>query len=85
MCTTLSVAIIQQNNIYLGHVGDSRIYRLRDGVLKQLTKDHSAVQEAIDKGMLLKQDALSHPDRSVRSVPKERHCGQEHKGTTGQT
>ncbi len=47
------------------NVGDSRVYRLSDGVLEQVTVDHSVVQELIDSGRLRPQDAEAHPDRHV--------------------
>jgi protein phosphatase len=45
----------------VGHVGDSRLYRLRAGSLEQLTHDHTAVQELIDQGQLTKDEARRHP------------------------
>ncbi len=52
-------------NFFLGHVGDSRTYLLRQGILKQLTKDHSLVQEQIDQGLLTKEEAKRHNLRHV--------------------
>ena len=49
----------------LGHVGDSRTYLYRDGTLKQLTKDHSIVQDQIDRGLLKPEDARTHSLRNV--------------------
>jgi serine/threonine protein phosphatase PrpC len=49
----------------LGHVGDSRTYRIRDGVLKQLTKDHSLVQNQIDQGLLSPEQARDHSLRNI--------------------
>jgi serine/threonine protein phosphatase PrpC len=46
-------------------VGDSRVYRLRDGELKQLTQDHSQVEELIGQGLLLREDAEQHPAANV--------------------
>ena len=51
MLTTLVAAIFRENRIFYAHVGDSRLYRLRNGVLRQLTRDHSLVQQLIDDGM----------------------------------
>jgi serine/threonine protein phosphatase PrpC len=52
MGTTLVVGIFQDDTLVLGHVGDSRCYRLRGGVLQQITKDHSLLQEQVDAGLL---------------------------------
>ncbi len=52
-------------DIAIGHVGDSRAYRLRDGVLEQLTPDHSLVGELYRSGRLSKEETENHPHRSV--------------------
>jgi protein phosphatase len=49
----------------IGHMGDSRTYRFRDGVLKQLTKDHSLVQDQIDQGLITEEQARNHSMRNV--------------------
>jgi protein phosphatase len=49
----------------IGQVGDSRVYLLRDGALKQLTKDHSYVQEQVDAGLLTPEQARYHPYSNV--------------------
>ena len=51
MGTTLVLALFREDNVYFGHVGDSRLYRLRDGDLRQLTRDHSLIQELLDNGL----------------------------------
>lgn len=51
MGTTLVTAMFRDDRIYYAHVGDSRLYRLRDGRLRQLTRDHSLVQHLIDEGL----------------------------------
>ncbi len=56
---------------YLGHLGDSRIYRYRDGVLEQLTDDHSLVNEQMRQGILTPEEAARSPYRNVIS----RACG----------
>ena len=50
MGTTLEVCLIYNNKAYIGHIGDSRIYRMRKGVIRRLTKDHSYVQQLIEDG-----------------------------------
>ena len=57
MGTTLVVALWHDNQISVGHVGDSRLYRLRGGKLEQVTRDHSLLQEQIDSGMITKEQA----------------------------
>ena len=57
MGTTLVVAVFRGARLLLGHVGDSRAYRLRDGRLAQITRDHSLLQEQIDAGLITAQQA----------------------------
>lgn len=65
MGTTLIAAIINSNNLVLGNVGDSRAYVFREGILHQLTKDNSYVQELIEKGIINPEDAKLHPQKNV--------------------
>jgi PPM family protein phosphatase len=67
MGTTMTVALVDegQGRITIGHVGDSRAYRLRDGELDQLTEDHSLVQELLRSGKLSPEEAGTHPQRAV--------------------
>ena len=66
MGTTMTVALLQQDgSVAIGHVGDSRAYRLRDGSLEQLTDDHSLVAELVRRGELSPEEAAVHPQRSV--------------------
>lgn len=65
MGTTVSLIILAGARYLIGHVGDSRIYLLRDGALKQLTKDHSYVQEQVDAGLLTPEQARYHPYSNV--------------------
>ena len=57
MGTTLVAAVFFQNRISIGHIGDSRLYRLRADKFEQLTHDHSLLQEQIDSGMLTQEQA----------------------------
>jgi PPM family protein phosphatase len=57
MGTTLVVAFWHDNQITVGHIGDSRLYRLRAETLEPLTRDHSLLQEQIDSGMITKEQA----------------------------
>lgn len=52
MGTTLVVGVFRNDKLLLGHIGDSRCYRLRNGQLQQITKDHSLLQEQIDAGLI---------------------------------
>ncbi len=66
MGTTMTVAMLDDDgSVVIGHVGDSRAYRLRDGELEQLTNDHSLVGELVRRGELTLQEAAVHPQRSV--------------------
>jgi len=66
MGTTMTVAVTgPDGNVSIGHVGDSRAYRIREGGLEQLTKDHSLVGELMRSGKLSPEEAESHPQRSV--------------------
>src|SRR4051794_28443301 len=67
MGTTLTAAIVsaEREEVAIGHVGDSRAYRLRGGRLEQLTRDHSLVEEMRRKGQLTDAQAQDHPQRSI--------------------
>jgi PPM family protein phosphatase len=65
MGTTLTAAKVTGDEVSLGHVGDSRAYRMRDGELEQLTKDHSLVAELERSGQITAEAAEHHPQRSI--------------------
>jgi protein phosphatase len=67
MGTTITAAIVdsESEEVAIGHVGDSRAYRLRGGKLEQLTRDHSLVEEMRRKGQLTDEQAEDHPQRSI--------------------
>ena len=65
MGTTLTAAKVTGDEVSLGHVGDSRAYRLRDGELEQLTRDHSLVAELERSGQITPEAAEHHPQRSI--------------------
>lgn len=65
MGTTVVASIIFDNVVYIAHAGDSRAYILRDGELKQLTRDHSIVQSMIEDGKLTPDEARFHPRKNV--------------------
>ena len=65
MGTTVTAAYVGERTVTVAHVGDSRCYLLRDGELRRITKDHSLVQELIDREKLTEEQAETHPQRSV--------------------
>jgi PPM family protein phosphatase len=65
MGTTMTVALLEDGRVRIGHVGDSRAYLIREGELSQLTDDHSLVGELVRSGKLTPEDAETHPQRSV--------------------
>jgi protein phosphatase len=65
MGTTITAALVEGTRVTFGHVGDSRAYLVRDGVIEQLTEDHSLVNELMKSGKLSPEEAETHPQRSV--------------------
>jgi PPM family protein phosphatase len=65
MGTTVTAALVEGSRIVIGHVGDSRAYRLRGGRLEQLTDDHSLVADLVRGGRISPEEAETHPQRSV--------------------
>lgn len=65
MGTTLVMGLFSDNRLLVGHIGDSRMYRLRRQVLTQLTEDHSLLQEQINAGLLSYEQAKSAPYRNL--------------------
>ena len=65
MGTTLVSAVFFNNSMTVAHIGDSRLYRLRDGEFSQLTKDHSLLQEQIDAGLVTKEQARTSQNKNL--------------------
>ncbi|MFF3759615.1 Stp1/IreP family PP2C-type Ser/Thr phosphatase [Streptomyces sp. NPDC002185] len=65
MGTTLTALLWTGQRLGLVHVGDSRAYLLRDGVLTQITQDHTWVQRLVDEGRITEEEATTHPQRSL--------------------
>jgi protein phosphatase len=65
MATTLSVLVCDGVRVVLGHAGDSRAYHLSDGVLTQISRDHTYVQHLVDSGQLVREAVARHPWRNV--------------------
>jgi PPM family protein phosphatase len=90
MGSTLTIMSFADTNYYIAHVGDSRAYLLRDGVLEQLTRDHSLVWHLFESGVLRKDELSSHPQknlitRSIGPHPQveiDLECGQAREGDT---
>jgi len=75
MACVLTIAVITNGDVVVGHVGDTRLYKLRGGGLSKLTRDHSPVGEREDSGELPERDAMAHPRRNevYRDVGSEHH------------
>ncbi len=65
MGTTVVAGVFRDDQLVLGHVGDSRCYRLRAGVLTQITKDHSMLQEQVDAGVMTPEEAAIAPGKNL--------------------
>jgi len=65
MGTTMTVALVEDGGVVIGHVGDSRAYLVRGGEIEQITEDHSLVNELLKSGKLSSVEAETHPQRSV--------------------
>jgi protein phosphatase len=65
MGSTVVITLLQNDKAYIANLGDSRIYLCRDGEIKQLTKDHSLVQQMVDSRMISQEEAKHHPQKNV--------------------
>jgi len=65
MGTTLEICLIYNNRAYIGHIGDSRIYRIRKDIIRKLTTDHSYVQKLVKDGTITKEEADHHPKKNM--------------------
>src|ERR1700722_18266311 len=65
MGTTLTAVYVDDNDLAVAHVGDSRAYLFRDGELGRLTQDHTLVEELLKRGKLTEEQAAEHPQRSI--------------------
>ena len=65
MGTTMTVALVENDGVVIGHVGDSRAYLVRGQEMEQITEDHSLVNELLKTGKLSPEEADTHPQRSV--------------------
>ena len=65
MGTTLEICLIYNNKVYIGHIGDIRIYRIRKEFIRKLTQDHSYVQKLVKEGKITKEQAEVHPQKNM--------------------
>ena len=65
MGTTIDICLVIANKVYIGHVGDSRIYRKRKDFFRKLTTDHSYVQKLVNDGTITKEEAYNHPKKNM--------------------
>ncbi len=75
MACVLTVAVLTNGSVVIGHVGDTRLYKLRGGRMEKLTRDHSPIGEREDAGELSEREAMQHPRRNevYRDVGSELH------------
>lgn len=65
MGTTLEICLIYNNKVYIGHIGDSRIYRIRRNIIRKLTTDHSYVEKLVKDGTITREEAYHHPKKNM--------------------
>ena len=65
MGTTLEICLIYNNKAFIGHIGDSRIYRIRKEFIRKLTQDHSYVQKLVKDGTITQEEAVHHPQKNM--------------------
>ncbi len=65
MGTTLEICLIYENRAYIGHIGDSRIYRIRKNIMRRITTDHSYVEELVKDGTITREEAFYHPKKNM--------------------
>ena len=65
MGTTLEICIMYGNKVYIGHIGDSRIYRIRKNIIRRITTDHSYVETLVKDGKITREEAFYHPKKNM--------------------
>ena len=65
MGTTLEICIMYGHKVYIGHIGDSRIYRIRRNIIRRITTDHSYVEELVKDGTITREEAFYHPKKNM--------------------
>ncbi|TYQ15623.1 UNVERIFIED_CONTAM: protein phosphatase [Acetivibrio alkalicellulosi] len=75
MGTTFITTVVLNKKLYIGHVGDSRVYLIRDGNINRLTIDHSYIEELIRNGSITREEAQNHPKRNI--ITRALGCGEK--------
>lgn len=75
MGTTFIISVLLNGKFYIGHVGDSRVYLIRDGKIEQLTVDHSYIEELVRNGTLSREEAENHPNKNI--ITRALGCAEE--------
>ena len=65
MGTTLEVCLLYNEKAYIGHIGDSRIYRIRKNIIRRITTDHSYVEKLVKDGTITREEAFYHPKKNM--------------------
>ena len=65
MGTTLEICIIYNSKAYIGHIGDSRIYRIRKNIIRRITTDHSYVEKLVKDGTITREESYTHPKKNM--------------------
>lgn len=65
MGTTIEIVLAYNDRVYIGHIGDSRIYRIRKNFIRKLTVDDSYVQKLVKDGTITKEEAVNHPKKNM--------------------
>ena len=65
MGTTIEVCLIYKNKVYIGHIGDSRIYQIRNNIMERVTTDHSYVEKLVRDGEITREESYTHPKKNL--------------------
>lgn len=65
MGTTIEVCLIYKNKVYIGHIGDSRIYQIRNNIIERVTTDHSYVEKLVRDGEITREESYTHPKKNL--------------------
>lgn len=74
MGTTIAVVLIYNNILFIAHVGDSRIYRLRKNIIRRLTKDDSYVENLVQDGTITREESFNHPQKNMLTKALRYRC-----------